>query len=609
MTTCPSCTNELELDAAFCGQCGARVRARRKTLVGAELDGRFRVDAKIAEGGFGTIYRATHLSSGHVIALKVLHSDLAADESLAARFRREGATLASLSSPYTVATYELGETDDGTLYIAMELLRGESLLDRFRACGPLPWRGVLEIMKQVCYALGEAHALGIIHRDLKPANIHLETNDHVKLIDFGIAKLMRGSDSDDGNDLTRVGQAVGTLEYMAPEQLIGSTCDGRSDIYSLGVVVYEMLTGRRPYQDATGPTSLVTAVLMQPLVAPSTLWPAGNIPAEADAFVLRCLARDPKDRFASVTDVIAAIDALLSPLARGSWSTELEDEATWVDVIPALPAAANVIAIVTPSQPRVAAVAADGTADAIAFGPTHMQVAVSPTTNPGLGPLTPSRLGSSPLTPSRAPTDLSAPNTPSRGLARGSVSPVAPVAIVSSPVLAKGSEATELPRAPSRPRAKRESDLELTELAPPVQRQSAPVVDVPRPRRVTPDRFGGVLARRREPTPPFAVAAGSRVSGRALDSEGAATPTGSVPLVDLAQPVTAPVAPLPAPTFVRLDTGADRAAAAAARAEQQQTTDRTAAVRPFSIARLALWTVGLLVAGAGVGAVIASLVG
>ena len=119
------------------------MRARRTTLVGADLDGRFHVDAKIAEGGFGSIYRATHLASKHVVALKVLHSELAADANLSARFRREGETLSSLSSPHTVSVYEVGETDDGTLYIAMELLVGESLLERFRTRGPLPWRGVL----------------------------------------------------------------------------------------------------------------------------------------------------------------------------------------------------------------------------------------------------------------------------------------------------------------------------------------------------------------------------------------------------------------------------------------------------------------------------------
>ena len=447
MTTCPSCATELELDAVFCGQCGARVRARRTTLVGADLDGRFHVDAKIAEGGFGSIYRATHLASKHVVALKVLHSELAADDNLAARFRREGETLSSLSSPHTVSVYEVGETDDGTLYIAMELLVGESLLDRFRARGPLPWRGVLEIMKQVCRSLGEAHALGIIHRDLKPANIHLETNDHVKVLDFGIAKLMRGSDSDDGEDLTRVGQAVGTLEYMAPEQLIGSSTDGRSDIYGLGVVMYEMVTGRRPYADATGPTSLVAAVMTQPLVPPSKLYDCRCVPAAVDAILLECLAKDPKDRYANVGALIAAIDEVLVPLAKGSWSTELvptDDEATWIDTPPLAPTLPP--PVITPSRMPVMHEAA--------FAHTHMQAAV---TNPGVGVITPSRMH---ITPSRAPTDVASPITPSRGLARGSSTPYG--------------------------RARRQSDLEL-------QTFKAPFAEGSRVRpRPTPDPTGSM---------------------------------------------------------------------------------------------------------------------
>ena len=380
MTICPTCATQLEQDAVFCGNCGARVRSRRRTLVGAELDGRFHVDAKIAEGGFGSIYRATHLASGQVVALKVLHGELASDRSLAARFRREGEALSSLRSPHTVSVFEIGEAGDGTLYIAMELLHGESLLDRFRTRGPLPWRDVLGIMKSVCRSLDEAHALGIIHRDLKPANIHLEANDHVKVLDFGIAKLLRGSDIDDGDDLTRIGQAVGTLEYMAPEQLIGGACDARADVYGLGVTVYEMITGRRPYEEATGPTSLIAAVMTQPLIPPSTLYDCGCIPAEADELVLRCLAKDPKDRFASVAEVVAAIDAILAPA---------DDEATWIDHVP--------VATITPRSQA-----------ALAFGPTHMQaVVVSPATNPGVV-----------IAPAREPSG------PVRALARGSTSPV-----------------------------------------------------------------------------------------------------------------------------------------------------------------------------------------
>lgn len=405
MSHCPSCASAVEHDAAYCGQCGARVRARRQTLVGTDVGGRFRIDAKIAEGGFGSIYRATHLPSGALVALKVLHAELAADEMLAARFRREGETLQMLSSPHTVSVYEVGEAADGTLYIAMELLHGESLLDRFRARGTLGWRSVLEIMKQVCRSLGEAHALGIIHRDLKPANIYLGTNDHAKLLDFGIAKLVRGSDLDDGNDLTRVGQAVGTLEYMAPEQLIGSACDGRADIYALGVVMYEMLTGRRPYADATGPTSLVAAVMTQPLVPPGRLFHRECFPHTVDALVLRCLAKEPTDRYANVEALIAAIDDIILPLASGSY-TNTDLDATWIDMS---------------QQPFVVTPPPVLHAEGVGFERTHLQV-LGPTTSPGLGPVTPTRLRT-PVAPARAPTDIGA-ITP-RGLARGSTSPVA----------------------------------------------------------------------------------------------------------------------------------------------------------------------------------------
>jgi len=187
---CPVCTSTLEADAAYCSACGYRARAKRGSLVGITIDDRYRIDARLAAGGFGAIYRATQIVTGRDVALKVLHSDLASDASLAARFRREGAMLASLRDPHTVSTYELGETPDGTLYIAMELLRGDTLWDRFRVGGALPWRKVLNIVRGVCSSLVEAHALGIVHRDLKPANIKLRPDGVVKVLDFGLAKAM-----------------------------------------------------------------------------------------------------------------------------------------------------------------------------------------------------------------------------------------------------------------------------------------------------------------------------------------------------------------------------------------------------------------------------------
>ncbi|MCW5807812.1 MAG: protein kinase, partial [Deltaproteobacteria bacterium] len=333
---CPVCAAELEIDATFCGACGFRMRARRGSLVGVTIDGRYHVEARIAAGGFGAIYRAHDEHDDRVVALKVLHGDLASDAGLAARFRREGTTLSSLRSPHTVSTYAVGEADDGTLYIAMELLRGESLHDRFRAYGSLPWRSVLGILRGVCASLAEAHALGIVHRDLKPANIHLEpdpTPDHVKVIDFGIAKLMSGSISDDGSDLTRVGTAVGTLDYMSPEQLVGTPADGRSDIFTLGIVAYEMIVGQRPFADATGPTSLMTALFTRVPMPPSAV---ADVPAELDALVLRCLEREVGHRFASVEELDAAIADLLARHPEPPRATLLQSLADAVGASPFL---------------------------------------------------------------------------------------------------------------------------------------------------------------------------------------------------------------------------------------------------------------------------------
>jgi serine/threonine-protein kinase len=280
------------------------------------LDGRYRIETKLAAGGFGAIYRATHVPSGMVVALKVLHADIASDPHLSARFRREAAALASLRHPHTITTFDHGQAADGTLFIAMELLTGRSLFEELHMNGPLTWRRLLGILSGVCTSLVEAHALGVVHRDLKPANIHLERrdgdNDYVKVLDFGIAKVLHGSDMDDGSELTRIGQAIGTLEYMSPEQIVGGEIDGRSDLYTLGVVAYEMLTGRRPFADATGPTSLMTALMTRAAVPPSVLHRRGSLPAELDRMILRLLACEPQDRFQSAAELAAEIDAILA---------------------------------------------------------------------------------------------------------------------------------------------------------------------------------------------------------------------------------------------------------------------------------------------------------
>ena len=274
------------------------------------LGGVYRIEGKIAEGGFGAIYRVTHLPTGIELALKVLHADFANDPQISARFRRESKTLANLRDSHTVATFERGELRDGTLFIAMELLRGETLLERFESRGPLPWRDVLAIVRATCSSLGEAHARGIVHRDLKPANLHLDDHDFVKVLDFGIAKVEEGSGIDDGDELTFVGQALGTLDYMAPEQLIGAACSPRSDIYALGVIAFELICGRRPFPDATNAPALVTAMLTQAPPVPSSL---ARVPEAIDHLLLRCLERDPAHRYENVVELARAIDRALEP--------------------------------------------------------------------------------------------------------------------------------------------------------------------------------------------------------------------------------------------------------------------------------------------------------
>ena len=311
---------------------------RLDPLLGGVVANRFRISEKIAAGGFGAIYRAEHLASGHAVAIKVLHPQLAADPNVIARFRLEGATLSKLRAPHTVTTYEFGETPDGMLYIVMELLRGVSLHERLHERGMLPWREALQIARAICISLAEAHALGIVHRDLKPANIQLETRDdadYVKVLDFGIAKIKRGASTEDQPELTNAGQMIGTIDYMSPEQILGGQPDGRSDIFTLGILVFEMIAGRRPFAESTTPTSMLAALLTQTAPRLSTF---ALVPAALDAIVAKCLLREVNDRFATVDELAEEIDRVLMTSSDGGTTRTIaiglhtpkweEDEAT-----------------------------------------------------------------------------------------------------------------------------------------------------------------------------------------------------------------------------------------------------------------------------------------
>src|SRR5580704_6298377 len=276
--------------------------------MGQLVAGRYRLELRIAAGGFGAIYRALDLATDRDVALKLLHPTLASDPAVIARSRREGAALAQLRDPHTVIAYEVGETDDGTLFIAMELLQGDTLHTVFHEQGRMPWRTVADIARAVCSSLAEAHALGIVHRDLKPANIHLggEHRDFVKVLDFGIAKIVGGAL--DNSDLTTAGQMIGTFDYMPPEQMVGGETTSKSDVFTLGIVMFELLVGVRPSGELRTAASMLAAMLSQMPKSPAKRGVA--LPGELDRAIMRCIAQKPQDR-PTVAELAEILDALI----------------------------------------------------------------------------------------------------------------------------------------------------------------------------------------------------------------------------------------------------------------------------------------------------------
>jgi len=304
-----------------------RSRARSQPsdpYIGTTLNGRFRIESKLGEGGFGAVYKGVQVATQRKVALKLLHPEMTKDENLVARFRREGLVLCNLRDAHTITTYDFDQTQDGTLYIAMELLEGKSLHQIFHDEAPVEWKRMFKILGQMCSSLAEAHAQGIVHRDLKPENVYLEKRpgdaEFVKILDFGIAKVMRGEGMDPhAPQLTATGQTLGTLEYMSPEQLMGKQLDGRSDVYALGVVAYELMTGRLPFPDAKGPAGLITAQLKQTPKKVSEARPELGFPHGVDAVIAKALEKDKNNRFADVSAMATAIGEVLA--TGGTWSS------------------------------------------------------------------------------------------------------------------------------------------------------------------------------------------------------------------------------------------------------------------------------------------------
>ena len=269
-------------------------------MIGQLIGGRYRITGVLGEGGMGIVYVGEQQMGSAVrkVAVKTLHQHLSKDPSVLARFHRECGTVAQLEHPNTIKFYDFGSTADGTLYIAMEFVAGHPLADVLQK-GPLTAERTIKIMRQICGALDEAHMQGIIHRDLKPENIILTDRagetDFVKVLDFGIAARTESADAQKEQKLTQQGMVLGTPPYMSPEQFTGKALDLRSDIYSLGVMTYEMLAGRLPF-DADTPWQWATQhMTVQPIPFEISA-PAKNIPDGMRKAILRALSKNKEDR-------------------------------------------------------------------------------------------------------------------------------------------------------------------------------------------------------------------------------------------------------------------------------------------------------------------------
>jgi serine/threonine-protein kinase len=241
---------------------------------------------------------------GRTVALKVLHARMAKDPQVIGRFKREAQASSLLRAPHTVQVYDFDQSPEGIMYLAMELLQGQSLHSALKDGGAIEPIRCAKILDGIADSLGEAHGQGIVHRDIKPENIYLEPRpspDFVKVLDFGIAKIVSGDGlQQSGPALTAAGQTLGTLEYMSPEQLMGAQLDGRSDLYALGILAYEMVTGALPFPAKT-PGEMITAHLKTVPAPPSKKIPA--VPPLLDQIILRLLEKNRDKRFKDTAEL------------------------------------------------------------------------------------------------------------------------------------------------------------------------------------------------------------------------------------------------------------------------------------------------------------------
>ena len=333
LITCPHCAAECQLDHQYCPACGfpvGTVMTRDSDkFIGKSLPGGYHIVDLISVGGMGRVYRAEQSVLGRTVAVKIIHPHLLSDENSAVRFMTEARAASQLNHPNSVSVFDFGRTEDGQPYLVMEFLRGKDLARVAYEEGPLPFARIVDVLRQVLAALAEAHELGIVHRDLKPENVILEPlrrgGDFVKVVDFGLAKFRADTQTP---SVTSPGIVCGTPDYMAPEQGRGDPIDGRSDLYGVGVILFQLLTGRLPFE-AESPTQVVMMHLSIPVPDPRQIAPERNIPDSLVDVVNRALEKDVSKRYG---DAVELSDALAKALQQAQSLPPNEDRQSFTGI-------------------------------------------------------------------------------------------------------------------------------------------------------------------------------------------------------------------------------------------------------------------------------------
>jgi serine/threonine-protein kinase len=308
------------------------------------LGGRYRLDEKIGQGGMGLVLRATDVILSREVAIKLVPAETTQiDEELAARFLREAQNTARLQHENIVSVYDFGRAPDGSLYFVMELCRGETLSAVLRRRQRLRVQESVHVATQICAALAVAHDCGVVHRDLKPANVMLLPTGQdplfVKVLDFGVAKsITPGSET----ALTRTGMIVGTVEYMAPEQIVGRPVDARTDVYALGVLLYRMLAGSPVFIEQGVPAIIHNHLNTEPEPIHRRA-PEANVPQMLDRVVRKCLAKRPEGRYGSMLEVARALRSSLEVELDFLPSLEYDGGESWGKTEVARPAFDDIV--------------------------------------------------------------------------------------------------------------------------------------------------------------------------------------------------------------------------------------------------------------------------